>query len=95
MVISQKVIGRMSPNLVWHSFSTDPSCVANYKEIRRGHVNFMLIWYGMTPLANGDEVSGNVSLSSSFKHISPAFSINSFAYSVKICKYVNTYNYMN
>ena len=49
MVISQKVIGRMSPNLVWHSFSTDPSCVANYKEIRRGHVNFMLIWYGMTP----------------------------------------------
>ena len=48
MVISQKVIGRMSQNLVWHSFSTDPSCVANCKEIRRGHVNFMLIWYGMT-----------------------------------------------
>ena len=48
MVISQKVIGRMSQNLVWHSFSTDPSCVANYKKIRRGHVNFMLIWYGMT-----------------------------------------------
>ena len=51
MVISQKVIGRMSPNLVWHSFSTDPSCVANYKKIRRGHVNFMLIWYGMTHLS--------------------------------------------
>ena len=33
---------------MWHSFSTDPSWVANYKEIRRGHVNFMLIWYGMT-----------------------------------------------
>ena len=39
---------RMDQNLAWHSFSTDPSCVANYKEIRRGHVNFMLIWYGMT-----------------------------------------------
>ena len=52
MVISQKVIGRMSPNLVWHSFSTDPSWVANYKEIRRGHVNFMLIWYGMTHMSH-------------------------------------------
>ena len=50
MVISQKGIGRMSQNLAWHSFSTDPSCVANYKKIRRGHVNFMLIWYGMTLL---------------------------------------------
>ena len=46
-------------------------------------------------LANGDRVSGNVGLSSSFKYISPAFSINSFAYSVKTLKYVNTYNYMN
>ena len=46
-------------------------------------------------LANGDGVSGNVGLSSSFKHTSPAFSINSFAYSVKTLKYVNTYNYMN
>ena len=40
----------MGQNLAWHSFSTDPSCVANYKEIRKGHVNFMLIWYGMTLL---------------------------------------------
>ena len=40
--VSQKVIGRMSQNLVWHSFSTDPSCVANYKKIRRGHVD--LVW---------------------------------------------------
>ena len=39
-------------------------------------------------LANGDGVSGNVDLSSSFKHISSAFSINSFVYSVKTLKYM-------
>ena len=39
--VSQKVIGRMSPNLVWCSFSTDPSWVANYKVIRRG---LDLVW---------------------------------------------------
>ena len=51
MVISPQVIGRIGQNLVWQSFSINPSCVANYKEIsRRGHVNFMLIWYGMTQM---------------------------------------------
>ena len=48
VVIFPKVIGRMGQNLVWYCFLIDPSCVANCKEIRRGHVYFMLIWYGMT-----------------------------------------------
>ena len=38
----------MDKKLVWCSFSIDPLCVPNYKEIGRGHVNFMLIWNGMT-----------------------------------------------
>jgi len=48
VVIISKGIGEMGQNLVWHSFSIDTSSVPNYKEIGRGHVKFMLIWYGMT-----------------------------------------------
>ena len=47
------------------------------------------------PVANSDRMSGNVGLSSSFKHISPAFSINFFVYSVKTLKYVNTCIWIN
>jgi len=48
VVISSEVINRMDQKLVWLSYSIDSLCVPNYKEIRRGHVNFMLIWHGMT-----------------------------------------------
>ena len=33
---------------MWYTFSIDPSFVANYTKLKRGHVNFMVIWHGMT-----------------------------------------------
>ena len=35
---------------MWSSFSIESLCVPNYIKIRRGHVNFMLIWHGMTQM---------------------------------------------
>ena len=43
--LQRYVINRMNQKLVWLSFSKDPICVPNYKEIGRGHV---LIWHRMT-----------------------------------------------
>ena len=44
-VISPKVIGRMGQNLVYVSFSIDPSCVPNYIKMRRScHFHFDLVW---------------------------------------------------
>ena len=64
-------------------------CISNYVNVY--NVRIKGLSGCLYVIANGDGVCGNVGLSSSFKHISPAFSINPFAYSVKTLKYLNMY----
>ena len=63
-------------------------CISNYVNVH--NVRIKGLSGCLYVLANGDGMSGNVGLSSLFKYTS-AFNINSFAYSVKTLKYVNTY----
>ena len=91
MVISPKVFGRMGQNLVWGGFSIDTSCVSNYIKIRRGHVIFWLIWFGMT-LMISLVILTSVDLVK-FSHVQYVLKLHSLLHKSQVCHTGYLYRY--